>query len=659
VGFLAPGALALAAIVPVIVAMYLLKLRRTEQAVSSLYLWRRMVRDLEANAPWQRLRRNLLLILQLLFLGALILALARPFTWGSEASSGQVVILILDTSASMSAIDVPPSRLESAKALARQWVDSQPNSTRFTLITAGAGAQVLVASSQDRHQVHRALDGIQATAGGGDLAAAIELASAVAARQPDSLIVVLSDGRVSLPERLAVKGRLRYVPVGQSGQNQAISAMSLEPNAGGESSIAFVQVNNYGDAPARRRLDLYADGQLVNAFDLEIAPGDQSTVIADALPQGTQVVEAQLLGQDVLPLDDIAWAVYNDSGPTAVTLITEGNLFLETALSLLPGLQVTTVRPADLEEGWGDGQLSEGLPEGGDLLPQLSGPTDSMVSRLIIFDAYVPVAASLPSGNLLYIAPPRSTQYFTVTGTVEQPVPRPVDPEDPLLSHVNLAEVGILDAAHISLPDWARPVIVGYAGSEAVPLLLSGERDGRRIAVLAYDLRRTDMPLQVAFPLLLANLTAWLAPGSVGGLPTQVAPGAGVSLSVPPGIEEVGVTRPDGTGVSLVPGTGQLVFADTAKLGVYEIAWGQAERARFAVNFFSPQESQVQPAQVLPGLASGGDPRDESPQAARREWWRPLALVALALLAVEWLLYQRASVARLWGETRQLVRGKT
>ena len=109
-GFLAPAALALAVLLPIIVAMYLLKLRRTELVVSSVFLWRRLVRDLEANAPWQRLRRNLLLLLQLLFLAALILALARPFSWTAGPTS-QSLILIVDTSASMAAVDVAPPGL--------------------------------------------------------------------------------------------------------------------------------------------------------------------------------------------------------------------------------------------------------------------------------------------------------------------------------------------------------------------------------------------------------------------------------------------------------------------------------------------------------------------------------------------------------------------
>ena len=71
--------LSAAIIGPIIVAMYLLKLRREDRRVSSTFLWQRIVRDVEANAPWQKLRRNLLLLLQLLLLLLLALALARPF----------------------------------------------------------------------------------------------------------------------------------------------------------------------------------------------------------------------------------------------------------------------------------------------------------------------------------------------------------------------------------------------------------------------------------------------------------------------------------------------------------------------------------------------------------------------------------------------------
>jgi len=61
--------------IPAVIAMYLLKLRRDEAVVPSTLLWTRLVADVEANAPWQRLRRSLLLLLQLLLVIALAFAL--------------------------------------------------------------------------------------------------------------------------------------------------------------------------------------------------------------------------------------------------------------------------------------------------------------------------------------------------------------------------------------------------------------------------------------------------------------------------------------------------------------------------------------------------------------------------------------------------------
>src|ERR671939_2088581 len=125
--FLAPLALISTLIIgPIIVAMYLLKLRREERKVSSTFLWQRMVRDVEANAPWQKLRRNLLLLLQLLLLLLLALALARPF-FPTAGIAGRNLIVILDRSASMGATDAPGVRLDAAKQQAIALIDQLPD----------------------------------------------------------------------------------------------------------------------------------------------------------------------------------------------------------------------------------------------------------------------------------------------------------------------------------------------------------------------------------------------------------------------------------------------------------------------------------------------------------------------------------------------------
>src|SRR5579871_4783003 len=121
--FLAPTALILGALAVPIILMYMLRLRRREVQVSSTMLWQQILRDREANAPWQKLKRNLLLLLQLLILAALVIALARPFIAVPTVTTGRIAILV-DASASMNATDVQPSRFEAAKEQANGIVNT-------------------------------------------------------------------------------------------------------------------------------------------------------------------------------------------------------------------------------------------------------------------------------------------------------------------------------------------------------------------------------------------------------------------------------------------------------------------------------------------------------------------------------------------------------
>lgn len=633
-GLIAPLALLLLLLLPIVIAMYLLKLRRTEQQVSSVYLWQRMVRDVEANAPWQRLRRNLLLLLQILLLLFLILALARPFNY-VEGSGSRSTILIIDTSASMAALDIQPDRLESAKLQARRIVDDLPDEARVTVIEAGEGAQVLISSSQDRRLVYLAIDSLQVQPGSSSMEEALELASAIAARQPEAEMVVLSDGNVDLPERLAVSGQVRYLPVGTQDNNQAISLLSVERTL--EGLTAFAQVTNYAEAgtePVQRRIGFYADGSLVQAFDLELQPGSQQAVLAPEMPLLANIVEARLAGDDLLPLDDRAWVVNRPVESVQVTLVSQGNRFVETGLRLLPGIELTTVLPEDWEAG---SELEgEGAPN----------------SRLTIFDGYSPITRTLPSENLLFIGPLSSSELFTVTGSAETPALSAAEEGDPLLEDIrDLQAVNLLDSARIPLPDWARPVILGETAEGQIPLLFRGEPDGRRVVVMAFDLRRSDLPLQVTFPILLSNLMDWLAPAEIS-LPAQASPGAALNFLAPAGAENLRLIAPDGSQKPLDIQGGRAASSPLDQLGVYRVQWGDGQSAALAVNLFSPQESAISPAGELSLSAVTTGEGTPNSQQARREWWRPLVWIALLLLMLEWLVYQRANVRRLYDGLR-------
>src|SRR5436853_1892352 len=120
--FLAPTAFWFALSIPVIVVFYLLKRRRVIRVVPSTLLWQKFLAEPQASAPFQRLRHNWLLILQILMLLLAVLALARPYFTGT-AKSSRLRVMILDASASMQATDEKPSRFEKARASALKWVD--------------------------------------------------------------------------------------------------------------------------------------------------------------------------------------------------------------------------------------------------------------------------------------------------------------------------------------------------------------------------------------------------------------------------------------------------------------------------------------------------------------------------------------------------------
>lgn len=631
---LTPLALISALIVgPLIVAMYLLKLRREERRVSSTFLWQRMVRDVEANAPWQRLRRNWLLFLQLLLLLLLAVALARPF-FLTTGISGRNLIIIIDRSASMAATDVSPSRLEAARRQAQTLVDQLPEGGRATVIAVGGRMEVVAASTTDRRQLYDAIRSITLDVGGrGDLSQALALATALAAREPDSEVAIISDGNVEIPADIRVPATVRYFPIGQRAENVAISAMAMQPGPAGQT--LFVQATNYGPASVARRLDLYLDGALFNAYELNLgpdgAPDAIQTVIAD-VPAQVRVAEARLSPaptSDFLTSDDRAWAVSAAGSGVEVRVVGPGNRFLETALSLLPGITATKATTPTVS---------------GDAAPQIT-----------IFDRVVP--DTLPTGNLVFIAPMRSTDLFSVTGVVEFPLLRPAPivlegQAPPLLRNVSVSEVNVLRAMRIETGIWARTLVEG----DGSPMLLAGEREGRRIVILAFALQDSDLPLQVAFPLLISNIIGYLAPGS-GLDSSQIAPGQPIAVAVDPAVTAVRVVRPDGRVDAAQIQGGQAIYADTDALGPYLIEQVRnnqvVEQRRFAINLFTPEESRIAPASELrvPQI-SGLQQAVTREQVGRQEIWRWLAAAAILVVIIEWLVYQRSGLAYL----RQRVR---
>jgi Ca-activated chloride channel family protein len=626
-GILIPVALALLALAVPIVLFYMLRLRREDLPVPSSLLWRRALQDRAANAPWQRLRRNLLLLLQLLLLALLVFSLARPFISTESLVTGNVVV-VLDASASMKAIDEEGgvTRFDRARREAYGLVDGLGGDRRMAILWAGPQALIASPATADKGELRAALEGLAPSNGRADMAAALTLASASARQLGDATVVLVSDGALSLDGNAAlpqVPARAKYISVGKSARNLSITALSLRDTPGGPE--LFASIANSGSEAAGALLSIKIDGVLRDSRRVQIIGRDEAVVTLQGLPLDTQLVEASLTvddpGADLLPTDNKGWALRPRPPASDVLLVSAGNGFLEKTLNLLPNMRLLKVAPA-----------------------QYAASTSSY--GLTVLDAYLP--AQLPAGNLLIFAPPDSL-FVPVSGTIQYPAIGQVEVNDPLMRFVDLSGIHIAVAQRLVSPPWARALARATTGE---PLILTGETGGRRVAVVAFDLHQSDLPLQVAFPILTANLVEWLRPtASVVGRDALSA-GDPVSIVTMPEAEEIAITEPGGKEILLRPsGPGSVSFAGTDALGVYTVqqkAQGKplGEPEQFAVNLFSRDESNITP---YADLAFTGTETAPAQGGATRplEIWPWVLLASLLLLSVEWWFYNRVGRLRL------------
>jgi hypothetical protein len=408
-------------------------------------------------------------------------------------------------------------------------------------------------------------------------------------------------------------------------------------------------------------------------------------VVIDDVPGDVETLELRLVGSDPavttapddLATDDRAWAVVPPDRTRLILVVGEGDPYLETALGYLPNVELYGVPLADY------GPATE--------------RTDGRPWDLIIFEG--PLPGELPRTAILAIAPTEDSPLGEVIGTLEDPGIGSLSPDEPILRYVDLSTTHIAEASRLELPEWARTVIPGPRGS---PLLYAGNRAGLPTAVLAFEPRRSDLPLQVAFPILLANLTGELMGGSAA--PTEaLQPGTPVSLTIPSDAIGISVARPDGSVVELVPGTGlatSVTFAGTELPGIYTVtprlapsssaspsgsgpeatprATGTAaasasgpvasasapppvdpdDPVRFAVDLFDVDESTIAPggAAAIEALGTGpapsavpgaGSGEVTARPSARDELWVPIVLIVLLVLSIEWAVYHRDALIRI------------
>jgi Ca-activated chloride channel family protein len=620
--FLTPLALALGLIAGPIILLYMLRLRRREVQVSSTMLWQQLLRDREANAPWQRLRRNLLLLLQLLILAALVMALARPFIEVPTVTTGRIALLV-DASASMNATDVQPNRLEAAKQQALALVDTLGQQDSLAVIRVAEGPEVLENYSNDTSRLRAAINRVQPSTASPDWNAALTLAAAGAAGTDKFTIIVIGDGGVS-GNLASTYGNVRFIPIGTSDSNVAITALAVATDSIGGPQL-YGRITNYSTQNADVVFSIKLDDTLFNAATYSVPGNNYIDVVIPKLTGTFRRIEATLTRPvsstvpDYLALDDTAWTIFNPAQSGRALLMTKQNRFLEQGFASLPGWE--TYR----------GEIEKGLP--------------AEKFDLYVFDGWLP--GTLPDANILIINPPADTPLFKILGTTTKITGLAVKPDDARTRFLKFTDVNIRQFTVLTgTTSWADTLISTDAG----PLLVAGQDTNRRIAVLAFDLHDSDLPLKIAWPIMLADLTDWYKAPRAVHVNGSLQPGQ--TLIIQPGseAETVRVIRPDSASTELKVDQPQLIYADTSVPGIYKVGMYKGsdmlQEELFAVNIFDANESQI--TVRTPTFGSSTVTVARKDEIGQWEFWPWIALLALIVLMIEWYVHhQRLRIPRL------------
>lgn len=658
-GFIAPTIAWIAAgvTVPLLVSLYFLKLRRREVTISSTLLWRKAIQDLQVNAPFQKLRRNLLLLLQLLALIGLLLALARPTLRGT-AEAGERVVIVVDHSASMNATDANPTRLDQAKRLALELIDNLGSDTQprrgsngAMVISFAHRARVVQPFTTDLALLRQAVRSIQATDQASRLQSALQLIEPYTTKRPQQsdsppsggdpggelIVYVLTDGRVTNDDRvMSLQGaELRPVIVGQHHNNLAVVSLSARRDFKKPRRVqALARLANYTSEPVSTNLTLKLDNQVQSVSSVRVpAAGDQpgiKSIQFDLNLPGTGLLEVRHDQHDDLATDDAAWLVLAPPKRLRVLLVTEGNAFLHRVVESAGVRKLAVMTP---------GRYEDQSPQ---YLQRRKVGSEELGFDLIIFDGYAPKEVPVVDSLYFAVAPP--IQGMQLVGwrkpAAETQVILDWKRDHPLLRYVALDDVLTVQPGRLVLPDEAEILATSQTG----PVIVLLTDQGVHHVVVGFDLLKSNWPLQISFPVWVSNAVRWLSLGGQAQAGFCYRPGDVATIPAGPGVASLQYEGP-ATLAPVAPeavvGSNRAVLPMFEHVGVYQSNQDTPQPwDRLAVSLTDPAESDLRPADRL-NVGTSVITAEAGSAMIRREVWPWFAAAALVMLMIEWVVYTR------------------
>jgi hypothetical protein len=474
-------------------AVYFIRTRPRRQPVNAFFLWQQVFQQKAASSLFQKLRNLLSLLLVALAFIAAVVALTRPRFDDGNAPD---LLVIIDRSASMQAIEDGKSRLDLAKNLADSWITALSGSQRAAIAGVATRLEYHAHLTSHSRLLRDALAEIQPS----DLAldphalGELSLLSAAVAGQADKTrILFLTDTRSA---RMTLPAGVEVVVIGGKTNNIGITAADLRWDGPGRATLFASLVSDF---PEAREVELElvsaADESLARLFTMNLpARGEASESIPlEGIQPGAWLLRVR--GGDSFAADDVAPLGLNSPQPIPVQVRAKNPFFFQQC--------VAAFSQADMLFELVDDFARLALVEG--------GLSDSEAS--IIF---------APAGE--------SPFWGEIGGEIAPGPPEVVARDHPLLARLDPALLEFDGARKLTAP--AGSVIV-LAHADGTPLLYTTGADGRAAVVFNFDPARESFFLSPWFPVFVHDAAVMLT-GRERLFPSAVATGSRVEV---PGTE--------------------------------------------------------------------------------------------------------------------------
>ena len=627
--FLNPSAFYLLAVIPIVVLLHFLKLRRRRHVVPSVMLWLEAIEDMKANVPFQRLQNSILLPLQILFLCIAIGGVARP-ALRQFGSLGDQSLIVIDTSASMQAADRGKSRLDAAKVEALKLIDRLDADGQMMIMdTLRPPSHIRQAFTSDKRKLRQAIENLPTQHISSDLRATFD-AVQVYASTPNTQVFFISDNFQPLPGS-ADQIYFQKIGVGEPGDNVAIVQFNVTRDLNSPNPYhVFVGLQSFADNSTELQVGLEIDGAGLIDDKTVVLPARETASLVFSVDDDErvygQIISAHLDIDDDLSVDNIASAVLHPPPKWKVLLVSDRNQPLLTAiLQTHPHVSLNQIQTLDYHS---------------------LGNVD-----IAIFDEFVP--KTLPEGNIIFLNPHNGLPFMPVEKNM-QPI-RGIDqhPTHDVMRDVSLIDLEVKVSLRCQLPTWGIPLVE----TTQTPLIWLGEHSQRKVVVFAFDPFDFEISSFALFkrsiaaaPILMSQCLEWLGPTAAPIQPDAVKVGEPVKIRLdhPNEVNRVTVQLPQGVQVDIQERTSPITFAETTQIGIYTVFVNDEQLGRFAVNLLNAQESNLSPSDLTANsaeiaLIDDMDAEWEISDLPTVNWeiWQYAAFFALLLLVVEWWIYHR------------------